>query len=65
MLAAWFAHQEIDPVPGFPPAPLLRPAIALVAGLAVASLGIVAVAAVVAQRRIERDDPVEVLRAGA
>ena len=52
-------------MPGFPPAPLLRPALAVVAGLAVVSLVIVGVAAVLAQRRIEQDDPVEVLRAGA
>jgi putative ABC transport system permease protein len=65
LVAAWFAHQQIDPVPGFPPAPLLRPAMVLVTALAVVSLVIVGVAAVLAQRRIERDDAVEVLRAGA
>jgi ABC-type lipoprotein release transport system permease subunit len=65
LVAAWFAHQQIDPVPGFPPAPLLRPATVVVAVLAAASLVIVGVAAVLAQRRIERDDAVEVLRAGA
>jgi putative ABC transport system permease protein len=65
LVAAWFAHQRIDPVPGFQPDPLLRPAVVTIAVLALLSLGIVVLAAFLAQRRIERDDAVEVLRAGA
>jgi putative ABC transport system permease protein len=64
VVAAWLAHQRIDPVPGFEPDPLLRPAGGLIVALALASLALAAVAAVLAQRGIDRDDPVEVLRAG-
>lgn len=62
--AAWFAHGRVDPVPAFRPEPLLRPAVAVMAALGVASAVVVAAAAALAQRRVERDDPVEVLRAG-
>lgn len=64
LAAAQLAHGRIDPVPTFRPGPLLRPDTAVLAGLAVGSLVLVAVSAVVAQRRIDRDDPAEVLRAG-
>lgn len=62
--AAWFAHGRVDPVPTFEPEPLLRPALAVVLGLAAASVVITVAAAAFAQRRVDRDDPVEVLRAG-
>ena len=64
LLAAWLAHSRIDPVPGYRPAPLLRPALDVAAGFAVLSVLVVLVAAALAQRRVDRDDPVEVLRAG-
>ena len=63
-LAAWLAHGRLDPVPGFRPGPVLRPATLLGVALLVAVLFLAGVAAVLAQRRIDRDDPVEVLRAG-
>ena len=46
------------------PIPLLRPALVLGGALAAVSLLLTVLAAVLAQRRIDRDDPVEVLRAG-
>lgn len=64
LTAAWLAHQRIDPVPGYRPDPVLRPAVAMVAGLATAAVVLALVATVLAQRRVDRDDPVEVLRAG-
>ncbi len=64
VVAASFAHQRVDPVPGYRPDPLLRPAVVVIATLVVASVVIAGLAAVLGQRRIDRDDPVEVLRAG-
>jgi putative ABC transport system permease protein len=68
LAAAWggarLAYSRIDPVPGLPPGPLLRPAIALMVALALAAFAIAALAAVLAQRRTDRDDPLDVLRAG-
>jgi putative ABC transport system permease protein len=64
LAAAWLAHERIDPVPAYRPDPLLRAAVAVVAALAVTSVIIAATAAVLAQRRTDRDDPVEVMRAG-
>ena len=58
-------HQHIDPVPGFRPDPLLRPATAMIAVVFVFSIALTAAAAALAQRRTDRDDPAEVLRAGA
>jgi putative ABC transport system permease protein len=63
-LAAWLAHQRIDPVPGFRPDPVLRPASVVMTVIAAVALALVALAAGLAQRRVDRDDPVEVLRAG-
>jgi hypothetical protein len=65
LAGAWLAHDRIDPVPGFRPDPLFRPALALAAALAAGTLVAAALAAALAQRRADRDDPVEVLRAGA
>lgn len=64
VVGAWLAYDRIDPVPGYRPAPLLRPAFAVVAALAAASVVVAVVAAALAQRRVDRDDPLEVLRAG-
>jgi putative ABC transport system permease protein len=64
LVGAWLAYARIDPVPGFRPDPLLRPALAIVAGLAAVALVVAALAAVLAQRRTDRDDALEVLRAG-
>jgi putative ABC transport system permease protein len=62
---AGLAHGRLDPVPTFAPAPLLRvSAVAALASLA-GGLVVVVLGAVLAQHRTERDDPVEVLRAGA
>ncbi|MGH9193075.1 MAG: hypothetical protein ACRDZ0_11475, partial [Acidimicrobiales bacterium] len=61
---ARLAYRRIDPVPGFQPDPLLRPAVVVVVGLATSALVVAGLAAVLAQRRTDRDDPVEVLRAG-
>ena len=49
----------------FAPDPLFRPAVAVVVALAAGALVVAGVAAALAQRRTDRDDPVEVLRAGA
>lgn len=62
--AAQLAHEHIDPVPGFRPDPVLRPAVSVLLGFAVGSVALVLVASRLAQRRVDRDDPVEVLRAG-
>jgi putative ABC transport system permease protein len=64
LLGAWSAYERIDPVPGFQPDPLLRPAGVVVVALAAAALVVAVAAAASAQRRADRDDPVEVLRAG-
>lgn len=62
--ASSIAHAEIDPVPGFRPDPLHRPAAGLMVALAAGALVVAWVAARVAQRRTDRDDPVEVFRGG-
>lgn len=64
LAASSIAHAEIDPVPGFRPDPLHRPATAVMVALALGALVVAWVAAGVAQRRTDRDDPVEVFRAG-
>ena len=65
LAATWSAHGRLDPVPSMPPAPLLRPASLAVLAAAIGSVVVAALAALVAERRAERDDHVEVLRAGA
>ena len=62
---AWLAHGRVDPVPGLRPDPLLRPSLSVIAATAIGSIVVVVLAAALAQRRAEHDDPVEVLRAGA
>jgi putative ABC transport system permease protein len=64
VVAARLAHTHLDPVPGFQPDPVLRTATLLMVGFALAGVLLVAGAAALAQRRVDRDDPVEVLRAG-
>lgn len=64
LVAAVLAHTHLDPVPGFQPDPVLRPATLLMVGFAAGGVLLVAVAAALAQGRVDRDDPVEVLRAG-
>ncbi|HEX6417997.1 MAG TPA: FtsX-like permease family protein [Acidimicrobiales bacterium] len=64
VVGAGLAYGRIDPVPDFRPDPLLRPATAVVVALAGGAVLVAAVAAALAQRRADRDDPVEVLRAG-
>jgi putative ABC transport system permease protein len=64
LTAAWLAYDRIDPVPGFRPGPVVRPATALILALAAVAAVVAVVAAAIAQRRADRDSPVEVLRAG-
>jgi putative ABC transport system permease protein len=61
-VGAGVAHERLDPLPSYRPDPLLRPASGLILGLAVAPLLLAWIAAVIAQRAVDRDDPVEVLR---
>jgi hypothetical protein len=46
------------------PDPLLRPAIGLSVGVGLAALVVAWIAAAIAQRATDRDDPLEVLRGG-
>lgn len=62
---AWLAHGRIDPVPDIPPDPLLRPAVGVLLACLAAAVVVVVAGAWIAQRRGRRDDPVEVLHAGA
>jgi len=65
LAAAALAHGQVDPVPAFRPDPLLRPATGVFAASVGVSLAVAALAALLGQRRLDRDDPVAVLRAGA
>ncbi len=64
LVGAGLAHQRLDPLPLVRPDPLLRPAIGLSVGLGVAALVVAWIAAAIAQRATDRDDPLEVLRGG-
>lgn len=64
VVGAGLAHERLDPLPTIRPDPLLRLATPLLVGLAVAAVVVAAVAAALAQRATDRDDPLEVLRAG-
>ncbi len=64
LAGAWLALQLVDPVPSYAPPTLWRVAVPTIAGLAVAAVIVAAIAAFVAQRRTDRDNPVEVLRGG-
>ena len=63
--AAALAYRRIDPVPHYEPDPLLRLAVPAIVVLALATAVLTIVAVALGQRRMDRDDPVEVLRAGA
>jgi putative ABC transport system permease protein len=63
--AAALAYGHIDPVPRYPPDPLLRLAVPTIGVLLLATGVLTVVAVALGQRRMDRDDPVEVLRAGA
>jgi putative ABC transport system permease protein len=65
LVGAWLAYGRVDPVPTFKPGPVLRPAIVVVMALAALATVVAVAAAALAQRRADRDSPVEVLRAGA
>ena len=65
LAAAALAHGQVDPVPTFRPEPLLRPATGVFVASVAASLAVAVVASALGQRRLEGDDPVGVLRAGA
>lgn len=64
-VGAALAYEHIDPVPGFQPAPVLRIAVPMIAFLAVATALLTIVATALGQQRLDREDPVEVLRGGA
>lgn len=64
-VAAWTAHRHMDPVPRYDPAPVLRLDSWVILGSAAIAVALAVVGAGLAQRRMERGDPVEVLRAGA
>ncbi len=64
LVGAGVAHERIDPVPSYRPDPLLRPATGIMVGVGLAALVLAWIAAALAQRATDRDDPVEVLRAG-
>jgi putative ABC transport system permease protein len=64
LAGAWLAHDRLDPVPGFRPDPVLRPATAVIVTLAATATLVAVVAATLAQRRADDDSPVDVLRAG-
>jgi putative ABC transport system permease protein len=64
LVAAGVALDRIDPLPSVRPDPLPRPATGLMVGLGLAALVIAAIAAAIAQRATDRDDPLEVLRGG-
>jgi putative ABC transport system permease protein len=64
LAGATLTTRRIDPVPGYSPDPLLRPATATIVGVLVVAVLVAGLGGVLAQRRTDRDDPVEVLRAG-
>jgi hypothetical protein len=64
VVGTMLAYGRIDPVPDFQPEPLLRPALVVMALLAAVALVVTALGAVLGQERADRDDPMEVLRAG-
>ena len=63
--AAALVIGRIDPLPLVRPDPLLRPAVVVSAVVVGASTVVALVAAALAQRATDRDDPVEVLRGGS
>lgn len=65
VVGASVALERIDPLPLVRPVALLRPATGVLIGVGLAVLVLCGVAAALAQRATDRDDPVEVLRAGS
>jgi putative ABC transport system permease protein len=63
-IAVRLAYRRIDPVPGYPPETVFRPATGLSVGVVAGCVIAVVVAAWLAQRRLDAEDPGEVLRAG-
>jgi putative ABC transport system permease protein len=61
---ATLAHRRIDPVPRYAPEPLLRHATGMIVGLLATTVVLTVVAAILGQRQVDADDPVEVIRAG-
>ena len=64
LVGASLALDLVDPVPSYAPPTLWRVVVPTVVGLAIAAVVLTAVAAVLAQRRTDRDNPLEVLRGG-
>ncbi|HTE72531.1 MAG TPA: hypothetical protein VK640_04940 [Actinomycetes bacterium] len=64
LAGAWLVHGRLDPVPAFRPGPVLRPATAVITALAATAAVVAVIAAAVVQHRTDRDDPIDVLRAG-
>lgn len=64
VLGAHVALVRIDPLPLVRPDPLLRPPTVLLVVLGLAAVAVTVIAAALAQRAADRDDPLEVLRAG-
>jgi putative ABC transport system permease protein len=63
--AGWLVHRQLDPVPSIPPGTLLRLPMPLLAAAVAIAVAVCVIGAFVAQRLADRDDPMEVLRAGA
>ena len=63
--AGWLVHRRLDPVPSIPPGTLLRLPLPLLATAVAVAVAVCVAGAFVAQRLADRDDPMEVLRAGA
>jgi putative ABC transport system permease protein len=63
--AGWLVHRRLDPVPSLPPGTLLRLPLPLLATAVAVAVAVCVAGAFVAQRLADRDDPMEVLRAGA
>jgi putative ABC transport system permease protein len=61
---ASLAYRQIDPVPRYAPDPLLRFATGTIGALLAVTVLLTVAAALVGQRQVDRDDPVEVIRAG-
>lgn len=64
LAGAALAHAPLDPLPDVDPTPVLRPATGLLLAVVATSVLVAVVAAALAQRATDRDEPVEVLRGG-
>jgi putative ABC transport system permease protein len=65
LTAGWLVHRRLDPVPSIPPGTLLRLPLPLLAAAIAIAVAVCVAGAFLAQRLADRDDPMEVLRAGA